>query len=226
MAAASSGRQGWSLRGAAEPGQRGTPAETREAILQAARQRFMHYGYKKTTIDEIAADAGVGKGTVYLYFEGKHEILFTLILEVKRDITRQMRAVAAAPGAPEDKLRRMISVWILTVYDAYTATAHGNEFVDDLRLQLGNQPEWLEKFKEETSEQHSVLAGVLREGHKVRVFEASDPERTAHLLMAAFVAYFPPYTCGPFPNPRSREEMEAGALEMMDFVLRGLRRCR
>jgi AcrR family transcriptional regulator len=38
-------------------------SSTREAILQAARQRFLHYGYKKTTIDEIAQDAGIGKGT-------------------------------------------------------------------------------------------------------------------------------------------------------------------
>jgi AcrR family transcriptional regulator len=37
----------------------------REKILEAAERRLWHYGIKKTTIDEIAADAGVGKGTVY-----------------------------------------------------------------------------------------------------------------------------------------------------------------
>jgi AcrR family transcriptional regulator len=58
-------------------GNDGNSCETRQAILEAARSRFLHYGYKKTTIDEIAADAGVGKGTVYLYFGGKEDILLT-----------------------------------------------------------------------------------------------------------------------------------------------------
>ncbi len=227
MAAQSSSNQVREGKGAAEPGQqRATPAETRQAILQAARQRFLHYGHKKTTVDEIAADAGVGKGTVYLYFDGKDEIILTIILEVKRAITERMRAVAAAPGPPEDKLRRMIQAWIMTVYDAYTATAHGSEFVDDVRLQLRKRPQWLEQFVAESDAQRGALADVLREGSKGRVFQVDDVQKTAHLLMAAFVAFFPPYVCGPYPTPRTREEMEAGATEMVDFVLRGLRRCR
>ncbi|MEE9229856.1 MAG: helix-turn-helix domain-containing protein, partial [Acidobacteriota bacterium] len=44
------------------------PARRRE-ILQAARRRLEHYGYEKTTMAEIASDAGMAVGTLYQYFK-------------------------------------------------------------------------------------------------------------------------------------------------------------
>jgi AcrR family transcriptional regulator len=51
----------------------------REKILDAALARFEHYGFLKTTVDEIARQAQVGKGTVYSYFNSKKEILIALV---------------------------------------------------------------------------------------------------------------------------------------------------
>ncbi len=215
--------RGRAARGAAEAGQRQNSAEARQAILDAARLRFLHYGYKKTTIDEIAADAGVGKGTVYLHFEGKDEIMLTLVLLVKRNITEQMRAVAAAVASPEDKVRRVILTLISSVYEACTASAHGNELVDELHLQLRSHPEFQERFTQEMQAQYEVLAGVLHEGSRQGVFAVTDREKTAHLLLMAFSSFFPPYICPGNPAPRSRAELEAGALEMVDFLMRGLK---
>jgi AcrR family transcriptional regulator len=47
----------------------------RAAILDAARELFVHKGYEETTIAEIAQAAGVAVGTVYLYFRNKREVL-------------------------------------------------------------------------------------------------------------------------------------------------------
>lgn len=54
-------------------------AMRRAAILEAARKLFQRYGYKKTTMDEIARDAGITKPTVYTYFSGKKDILVSLV---------------------------------------------------------------------------------------------------------------------------------------------------
>lgn len=201
-------------------------ATVRQSILQAARQRFVHYGYKKTTIDEIAGDAGVGKGTVYLYFDGKDEILLTLVLEVKQRITEQMRTVAVAAGRPQHKLKQMIVDCVLSVYDACTASAHGSELVDDLRLQLSSHLAFAEQFGKETEAQLALIVHVLREGNIQHVFAVNDPPKTAYLLLVAFAAYFPPYACHSCPQPRSRDEIEAGTQDLMDFLLAGLQRCR
>lgn len=60
----------------------------RDAILDAARAVFSREGYAATSVDDVAAEAGIGKGTVYLYFKSKEE-LYLAALE------RDIRALAA-----------------------------------------------------------------------------------------------------------------------------------
>lgn len=213
-------RFGSSMEEATGSGARPDPAQTRRAILDAARRRFLHYGYKKTTIDEITTDAGVGKGTVYLYFGGKEDILLTLVLEIKRDITERMRAIAAVPAAPAEKLTEMLVARIVAVYDVCTETPHGCEMVEEIRPQI------VRCGREEYDAQLGLIAEVLREGHRQGVFDVADPARVAPLLAAACAAFFPPYLSPAFPAPRTRAELEAGARELIGLILRGLRRCR
>ena len=50
----------------------------REMILDAAGARFQRFGYSKTTMEEVAADAGISKGTIYIYFQNKEDIFLEL----------------------------------------------------------------------------------------------------------------------------------------------------
>lgn len=61
--------------------------EREQRILDAAAHLFVHYGYDKTTVSDIASRAGVSKGAIYLHFEGKDDLLEGLIL-------RQMQTYA------------------------------------------------------------------------------------------------------------------------------------
>ena len=61
-------------------------AETIAAILVAARNLFGSQGFEKTSIDEIAAKAGVAKGAVYHHFASKEEIFARVLDEVQRSI--------------------------------------------------------------------------------------------------------------------------------------------
>ena len=52
-----------------------TKNEDREdRIINAAQKLIVHYGYDKTTVDEIAREAGISKGAVYLHFDKKEAI--------------------------------------------------------------------------------------------------------------------------------------------------------
>src|SRR5579871_4201064 len=64
--------------------------DKREAIIEAARTLFAKQGYEETTIAEIARAAGVGVGTVYLYFENKRQILIEVSVSVNVAITTVM----------------------------------------------------------------------------------------------------------------------------------------
>ena len=68
----------------------------REAILRAAWQLIRHYGYSKTTIQDIAREAGIGKGTVYLYFGSKADIMLALVDLTNERITDDLGGIAAA----------------------------------------------------------------------------------------------------------------------------------
>jgi len=86
-----------------------TAFRTRE-ILAAARQVLEQRGLEAMTMEEIAAAAGVAKGTLYLYFQSKDDLIQALITLVAENILQDVEAALQAPGMPAEKLRRVVSV--------------------------------------------------------------------------------------------------------------------
>ena len=86
----------------------------KEAILAAAREIFFENGFHRATVDNIAIEAGVAKGTVYLYFESKETILAHLLLEGLEDLLERLED-AFAEGTPlsaESRLRRLAAAYL------------------------------------------------------------------------------------------------------------------
>ena len=82
-------------------------ASRKDRILNVAEKLFRHYGPHKTTMADIAREAQVGVGSVYLDFASKEAILVELSRTRVRTVAGMMRS--AAEGAPpEDRLRRML----------------------------------------------------------------------------------------------------------------------
>jgi len=86
-----------------------TAFRTRE-ILAAARKLLERRGPEAMTMEEIAAAAGVAKGTLYLYFLSKDDLILALINQVGENILRDVEASLQAPGTPPEKLVRVVSV--------------------------------------------------------------------------------------------------------------------
>jgi len=86
-----------------------TAFRTRE-ILAAARSLLEQRGPEAMTMEEIAAAAGVAKGTVYLYFQSKDHLIQALIARVGENLIQDVEACLQAPGTPPEKLIRMVSV--------------------------------------------------------------------------------------------------------------------
>lgn len=201
-------------------GERGD-CDARRAILAAARTRFLHYGYKKTTIDEIAADAGVGKGSVYLHFSSKEDILLTIARDVKRCVTEQMRATAASLAPPQEKIRRMMLAKIIAVHDAAFSSTHGIDLVDDMM-----RPRVMACGKDEYEAQRQIMASVLRDGERSGDFSlhGRDPQETAELMCMAYMSFFPPYLTGCYAEKaHCQRYLEQMVTRMTEFLLDGLR---
>ncbi|MGQ9615568.1 MAG: TetR/AcrR family transcriptional regulator [Spirochaetota bacterium] len=66
--------------------------EKRKRIMQAALKIFSRKGYTPAAVDEVAAEAGIGKGTLYLYFKDKEELFFSTIMSVVEDLASMIQS--------------------------------------------------------------------------------------------------------------------------------------
>jgi AcrR family transcriptional regulator len=80
-----------------------TPSK-RQEILEAAARVFAEKEFHQVLIDDVAAKAGVGKGTVYRYFRTKEELYFETILQALDDLLARLSAAASREAAPAQRL--------------------------------------------------------------------------------------------------------------------------
>jgi TetR/AcrR family fatty acid metabolism transcriptional regulator len=78
--------------------------EREQLILSAAGELLLERGYHDTSIDDIAARVGISKGTVYLHFAGKEELVLALIERNMRQFSAALDEILSAPGSPRAKL--------------------------------------------------------------------------------------------------------------------------
>jgi len=88
----------------------------RTQILDAARDSFAKHGMAGTTVDGISKSAGVAKGTVYLYYKSKEEILKQVLDDDLAELEETTVPVVTAPGSVEEKIHRFL-VGALTFFD-------------------------------------------------------------------------------------------------------------
>ena len=94
------------------------------AIVLAGLKLFAQYGYRKTSIDDIANAAQVAKRTVYLHFENKAAV-FLAILEYLSDQVRQRCAVAeGAGGTAVDRLTGLLDAYFGMAFELFSKSEH------------------------------------------------------------------------------------------------------
>jgi AcrR family transcriptional regulator len=79
-------------------------------ILAAARNLMERRGLEAVTMEEIAGAAGVAKGTIYLYFPSKDELIQALITQVGEKLLSDIEAIVKAPGSPPEKVHRVATL--------------------------------------------------------------------------------------------------------------------
>ena len=76
------------------------PAARREAILDAALTVFAERGFEAARLDDVAARAGVAKGTLYLYFKDKEALFEEVVRSAVSPVVERLSVLAAAPDMP------------------------------------------------------------------------------------------------------------------------------
>jgi AcrR family transcriptional regulator len=157
------------------------------AILRAAWQMMCRYGFAKTTVEEIAAEAGIAKGTVYLYFRSKEEILIALVSETNRRVLEKMEKIAVSSLPPGRKLEKMMLSRALEIYDVVQGNPHGEEVIASHKPAIVNSLGWFFRKQKKLYEQ------VIREGVKAGDFAEESPAKAADTLSTLSELLTPPY---------------------------------
>lgn len=90
------------------PPRRQPPETRREQVLDAARRELLRRGLPNTTIADIAEAAGLGKGTVYLYFESKAALLAGLREHYVQQLEQVVRGRVATAGSPQERVAALV----------------------------------------------------------------------------------------------------------------------
>ena len=195
---------------------RPTPA-TADRILDATERLLARFGYDKTTVDDMAQEAGVSKRTIYLHFAGKEAVALASIDRVVGGVTDRLRAIAAGDGPPANRLREMLVARVLGRFDSVRSYFQS---LEDMFRSL--RPAYLARRQKYFDAEAEVLAGVLDEGRRAKAFALADPLATAHDLLGATNSLLP-YSLSPAEFGR-RSEVAARAGRVAGLLLDGLRK--
>ncbi len=187
--------------------------QVREEIVDVAARLFARYGFRKTSIDDVAAAARIGKGSIYLHFASKEEIFAEV---VRRTSDRALHILVAAvkrARSPAGKVRAFIA----TKQAAVAKLAREFDVAEDTVLEL--LPVAREYRRAHEAREHALLGDVLREGNVSGAFAVGDPDRLATGLLACLTA-LETSSVVERHDPATR----AGFDELLSVLLRGLGR--
>jgi AcrR family transcriptional regulator len=202
----------------AMPGREEKKLQRQEEILKAAFDVFSAHGYEATRIDDVARQAGIAKGTIYLYFRDK-ELLFQAV--VRNLIPRKFDVlVKTLPGSPSDLLRELLSQMYMNVVRNEKVRA----IVRMLVAESGRFPQLAEIYHKEVivpgmKAMHQVLLKGVAEGsfRKSTVLEFPQVIVAPGLAAMLWQLLF---------NRRHPLDLDAYMKAHVEFVLKGLERDR
>jgi TetR/AcrR family fatty acid metabolism transcriptional regulator len=144
-----------------------------QQIVEAAIRVFARNGYYNSRVSDIAREAGIASGTIYLYFRTKEEILVTLFREKMAAFVTHLRQEIAAESDPVVKIRRLVALHF-TVLEESPALAE----VVQVELRQG-QKFFRGASAHEVSAYFELIGSVLEEGVAAGCFQADLPVKMA-----------------------------------------------
>jgi len=187
----------------------------KEAILDATDRLLARFGYRKMTVDDIAAEAGIGKGTIYLHFTSKEEVVLSHIDRIVERLNNRLREIAKSETAAADRLRSMLLTRVLFRFDSIQ---HYTQSLNDLLAVL--RPRLLARRAQYFESEAQIFAEVLTAGRASGELDFDNEHATAHALLQATNGLLP-YSLST-TELGEREEVAQRTTDVANLMVRGL----
>ena len=185
--------------------------DKKEQILKVAGNIFAKFGLKKTTMDDIAKLARMGKSTLYYYFKSKESIFTEIIDKESRILKQKLEEAIEQSDTPQQKIKNYILTrmkhlkelinYYTTLTDDYLTHY---SFVENAR-------------KDFTQYEIDTIKDVLIEGRNQNLFSIEDADSTARMIIIALKAFEYPLL---IENRSEDIEEEIGL--MLNIIFKGI----
>jgi len=153
--------------------------KVREKIILEASQLFAKYGYKKTSMDEIALATRKGKTSIYYYFTNKESVFKAVIEKEADELKAALVAAISAVELPEEKLKAYI-------YTRMSMLEKVSNLYDAMKNELLDHLEFMDVIREQyDAEEVKWVQLIIEAGVNANVFETTDVKLTAQTLVTA-----------------------------------------
>lgn len=151
-----------------------------EMILRAAIKVFAENGFFNSKVADVAKEAGVADGTVYLYFKNKDDILVSIFNHVSEQALAHARTVLAEIDEPAEKLKQIVRGH-LEMY------ARDRDLAVVFQVELRSSTKFMEQFSAtKVTEYLDLIGSIIAEGQRRGVFRKElNTKMTAKIIFGA-----------------------------------------
>ncbi len=144
----------------------------RKRILAAAIRVFSRKGFYQTRIKEIARQAGVADGTIYLYFKNKDDILISIFEDRIDELNRKMTEIAGSDIPAAEKIKQIIGLQLGNV------RGH-RDLAEVITVNLRQSNRFLRQYAGPRFNRYlDIMAGIIEEGQKRGEFADNSPHES------------------------------------------------
>ncbi|MFP4557327.1 MAG: TetR/AcrR family transcriptional regulator [Bacteroidales bacterium] len=187
-------------------------SDMRDSIVGIASEIFARFGFKKTTVDDIAQALRKGKSSIYYYFNSKEDI-FQAVVDSEADALREkINAILAKPISAMEKLRQYVKTRMQAVQVMVNYYALINE-KDVYNLKLA------EKLRSKyDTEEVEIIKRILNEGASAGAFKIKDLELSAIAVITAMKGLEMPLLI----NSPKADDLESVLDDLLDILFYGI----
>ena len=185
--------------------------ETRNHIVQVAAKLFGHFGFKKATMEEIAAATRKGKSSIYYYFRSKEEIFEAVVEKEANELKGELREEIARYNDPIEQLRAYILLRMRKLRKVVN-------FYDALKSDYLTHLDFIESIRRRFDEEEiQVVKEILQNGADNGKFDIESPELAAVAIVTAMKGLEIPLLI-----QKSQGNLESRLDNLINFLFYGL----
>lgn len=189
--------------------------DVRAQIVEAAKKRFSHFGYAKTTMAEVATDCSMSPGNLYRFFPGKLDIAEYIATQDFQNHLEQLAILADASGkTARQRLHDLLFEELRRTYHKLESDPRAYEIALIISRERPEFANWM------LANERKIIVKVLESGLQQGEFQrcGCPVEKTAEMIQAAVMKFRYPQLWSKLTLPKLEQELEG----VMQLIVDGL----